>query len=457
MTFERARYNNAGYPVYKRKKSVNDISSSDNQMTRRGFLKILGGAAATAAVGTSVVYKNNESQDVRSDESTVSEKKDEALEQVESFPSSEIFEAQKEGFKQWWTLSFNEVQFLNADGSPVGEPVVLEDVIIEDPVRPGQMQRISVGQKNEFGLLVGGIAGAWLAYHRDMLGLDPAQGEGKIMHNTIEFEEILKETDEPELIKSIKDAAAGGNGVDTMVDIVRYFGMNPDKKVRGDTKERTRAAYLQEAITFHNKVPQEVQNELRRLVVGLAAQESRFNAGLAKNSATAEGIMQLVDAVRKEHGYDPDQKLSFMQEVDVAGKHFSNIYTRVRYWMKNEIVKNEAGDKQTVRRPETYQTLRALFPEGREGDALWQKYFLVPCIINAYNTGSRTIGVCLHEFVASHSKEELQQIAGENPGYDLFTKFTYFARESDTSDSSKNYGKDGATYFVSIAAAAEVL
>ena len=49
MTFDRARYNNAGYPVYKRKKSENDISSSDNQMTRRGFLKILGGAAATSA------------------------------------------------------------------------------------------------------------------------------------------------------------------------------------------------------------------------------------------------------------------------------------------------------------------------------------------------------------------------------------------------------------------------
>ena len=296
-----------------------------------------------------------------------------------------------------------------------------------------------------------------MAYHRDRLGLDLEKGEGKVMHNTKEFEAALKNSTEPELIESIQDAAAGGNGVDSVVDIVRYFGMNDEKKVRGDQEGRTRSEYLQQEITFHNKVPLTVQDELRRLIVGLASQESRFNAGLSKNTATAEGILQLVDAVRKENGYDPEQKLSFVQEVDVAGKHFSNIFTRVKYWMKNERVEKKDGTKETIRRPETYQTLRSLFPEGRSGDELWQKYFLTPCMINAYNTGSRTIGTCLHEFVAAHSIQELQEMAGESPGYDLFTKFTYFARESGASSSSRNYGRDAATYFVSIAAAAEVV
>ncbi len=460
MTFERIGTNNAGYPILERKKKASDTSPATPKISRRGFLKMAGGTAGAMAISTALLQKKEEGilEVAQIESETQSDYQDiEQQEEAEILPSSEAFEAQKEGFKRWWTLSFNEVQFLNADGSPSGEPIALEDVLIEDPVRPGQMQRISVGKKNDSGLIVGGIAGAWLTYHRDRLGLSIEKGEGKLMHNTAEFEKALQNTSEPELIRSIQDAAAGGNGIDSVADIARYFGMNSEKKVRGDSEGRTRAEYLQQEIMFHNKVPQVVQDELRRLIVGLAAQESRFNAGMKKNSATAEGILQLTDDVRNEHGYDPKQRLSFMQEVDVAGKHFSNIYTRVRYWMKNHRIEKEDGTQETISRNDTYTILRSLFPEGRGGDQVWQKYFLTPCIINAYNAGSRTVGTCLHEFVESHTLEELQDIAGENPGYDLFTAFTYFARESGKSSSSRNYRRDAGTYFVSIVAASEVV
>lgn len=440
-------------------RSPKDGKNKSPEMSRRGFMFGAASSAATLA-GMAALY---EKPPVKTEEEEVVEEAKEVLpeavadESVEQLANSAAFEARKEGFKAWWTVSFDEVQFLDASGAPFSNPVKLEDVEVDDPVRQGARQVISVGVKDENGILTGGIAGAWLAYQRDTLALDASLGEGRLKHVTVEFEKALKKKDEPALRASIAQAASGGEGIATLSQMVQYFGMNNEKSVRGDAKKRNRAEYLKQELQLHNKLPQIVQDAVRHYIIGLAAKESGFDAGLSKNSATAEGVMQLIDTVRVEHGHPADMKLSFIQEVDVAGKHFSNIYSRVRHWMKNEIIKNEEGKNETHARPETYATLRGLFPEGRQGDAVWQKFFLVPCMVNAYNAGSWTIGACLHEFVSEHSVDELTAFLGEPPGFDLFEAFTRFARTCDTNQYTQQYGEDAESYFVSIAAASEVL
>jgi len=238
--------------------------------------------------------------------------------------------------------------------------------------------RLAPGALNDNGMLTDNIAGEWLRYVQAQHArkFDISTDALQQRNITQEFEVAVARGDtEPKLRESILDAVNGGNGIETMIDIVRYYGMNPDKVVNGDYQRRTRAQYLHQEITFHTKLPELVQDELRGFIVGLAAQESRFNAGLPKNSATAEGVLQLVDAVREENGHDPSTRLSFVQEVGVCGVHFSNVYSRVEHWMKHELIRNANGGIVEQDRPETYQMLRGLFPEGSEGEQSWQKIF----------------------------------------------------------------------------------
>ena len=436
-----------------------------HKISRRALLALAGNAAVAAGVGLSM-YKGGGPESEVLVENAPGKPAERSVENIEMLPRSESFEAEKLGWQRWWELKYNEVQFVNERGVPVGNPVEFENFVVKR-TRTGADGKpeefdylLAPGAENKEGMLKDNLAPEWIRYVR----ADVARREGcdagqlRIRHITEEFEKaVARGEEEPELRESILAAVHGGNGIESMLDLVAYYGLNKDKAVHGDTLERTRAEYLKQEITFHNRVPKVVQSELRGFIVGLAAQESRFNAGLPKNHATAEGILQLKDEVRKENGHHPEKRLSFTEEVDVAGKHFSNVYTRVRHWMRNELVLNSEGRLEEKERPETYEVLRGLFTDGQEGEEAWQKYFLVPCMVNAYNAGSWTIGACLHEFVAAHSLEELQRLAGEEPGYDLFTHFTHFAKENQANRFTRNYGEDAQAYFISIAGCSEAL
>ncbi len=462
MAFEQSGMNNAGYPTYERKRKKETVQKKPKTMTRRGFLRGAASSAMTAGalggvVGTAFLKESEDREEAMSESE---------MESVEVLPSSESFERERLGWQRWWELRYDQVLFVDESGAPVGQVVDFENFIVQRTRTgaDGQPEEfdylLAPGGLDDSGMLAGNIAGEWLRYveARHAREYDVSTDEISQRNVTQEFESaVSRADDEPELAQSILDAVNGGNGIETMVDVVQYYGMNPEKMVRGDRQERTRSEYLEQEIEFHNRVPQLVQDELRGFVVGLAAQESRFNAGLPKNSVTAEGVMQLKDDVREENGYDPERRLSFREEVDVAGKHFSNIYTRVRHWMQNEIVPQEGGGTVRRERPETYERLRALFGEGQEGEQLWQKHFLVPCMINAYNAGSWTIGACLHALVDAYTDEELREMAGEPVGYDLFRAFTHFAKDCDVNQYTQQYGPDAQAYFFSIAGVTEAL
>jgi hypothetical protein len=453
-------------------------------ISRRNFLAggitaVLGGIAAKA------VWDNG-GLDGKREVAAEPEKNETAAaqESIVNKEQSESFNKEKAGWEQWWLLNYNEVFFVDDNGVVIGNVAPFQTFVVERQ-RTGKDGKpeifeynLAPGELDDNGMLAGNFASEWTRYVKAMYARENniATESLHIRHITEDFESAAQIESEPKLRSSIISAINGGPGVITMLDLVHYFGMNPEKSVPGDDQGRTYAEYLEHEIRFADSVPHIIQKGLVDLVSAQVAKESRFRDDMKKNSKTAWGATQLIDDVRVEYLFtkdlastNPDKKkrkeedkatkkrladtpISFMKQVEIMGKYYSALYGQVQHWMKNELVRNKKGKLVERDRPETYEKLRGLFPDTPEGDAEWQQFFLLPCMVNAYNAGAWTIGASLHEFAAAHSREELLALRGENPGYDLFQAFTRFAKECQANEFTEQYGPDAASYYVSIVA-----
>jgi hypothetical protein len=470
------------------KQKVENTPQGKPLISRRNFIATAGTAAVVGIAGEAVW--NNGGLDDKNEvtaETEIIETTPEVTAKQESIATqeqSESFEKEKAGWEQWWTLDYKEVFFVDDSGTMIGTVAPFETFIV-DRARSGRDGKsevfkysLSPGELDSNGMLAGNIAPEWTRFVKVALAHDNNVAPESLhqKHITEDFEKAVQIKSEPELRSRIISAVNGEPGIGNMLDLVHYFGMNPEKPVPGDYQGRTYSEYLNQEIAFSDNVPHVIQKGLIDLVSAQVAKESRFRDDMKKNSQTAWGAAQLIDSVRVEYLFtkdlastNPDKKkrkeedkatkkrladtpLSFMQQVDVMGKHYSAIYGQVQHWMKNELVRNEEGKLIEQDRPETYKKLRGLFPETPEGDIQWQKFFLLPCMVNAYNAGAWTIGACLHEFAAAHSVEELLTLRGENPGYDLFQAFTRFAKECSANEFTEQYGPDAQSYYVSIVA-----
>ena len=238
--------------------------------------------------------------------------------------------------------------------------------------------------------------------------------------------------------------------IHSIADITRYFGMNPEKTVKGDPRNRTRAQYATDEIMFSDMSPI-LETELRKCVVGLVAKESRFNAGLGENSKTAKQAFQIIDAVRKDNGFEPKANLSFRQEVEVAGKHFSFLAKEVQLLADSKWISKE-GELELVERGENYlEKIRSCFKDNAD----FEKYFLLPATITSYNAGAGRVGEAIAFFVRDHA-EELQSDWQDVTGYDLFMKISEYAYDSNEGLLDE-WGNDVVAYFPSVMAGSKVL
>jgi hypothetical protein len=405
--------------------------SLEHGMTRRKFLSEAANAVAIAGVVNVIpaIHSGNEGA--------------EHISEVQE--SAKEFSNQYNALRDWYNLRFDEVMLTDRDGVVVAGPIPLEDVLDAD----GNVV-VSVGKRDAGGLLVGGISGSWLKYWRIMLGMPQ---DGSVLHVTKDFENFANNKDEPELVDSINNALNGGEGASRLVDVIRYFGFNPNKPVRGDDHDRTRAAYLYSEVKFGGNVPIDVQEQLRYLLIGIAGHESRFNATLTSVSG-AMGILQFIQAVREEYGFEPDHKLTFKEEVDLVGRYMTNSYKRVDYWMLKRKVTSESGDMKTIDKPDTKERLRRVFDDSENN---WLKYFYIPCMVNAYNAGELTIGQALHSFVDAHTDEQLREFAGNGSNYGLFYAFTKYAKIDTYDKYVSNYGSEAQKYTIGVLACADTL
>ncbi len=367
---------------------------TEEQLTRREALKRLGygWAGIAVAIGgakaVESVLKYNEEQ--------------EAMRQ-----RSDEFLAEVSGYEAQVALRFDEVLFVDQTGAPITY-VTMEDFTIE---RDGEPYLLSPGKRDEYGIIEGDIPGEWLDYVRGLLKdlkpeifIDPEADVPRALSVHGQFRAALNYPDEPNLAEKIRTGQ-----VTTYEGIVQYFS---EKPVVG-AENFTRRVYAESQIQFRTweevegkmvGVHPAAQDELRRLIVGLCAQESNFNNGLV-SASDARGIFQiLLEVWEKDYELAEEDFKSLDKQIEVAGKHLSRMYARMQ---------DKAGAL-------AMQQLRAVHGD----EEVLQTEVLVPLTLNSYNAGPDRVGEAVRKYFEIPANRDKRLT-----GRDLFLDIANFAEE----------------------------
>lgn len=364
------------------------------QLTRREALKRL----SYAAVGAAAVVGG-----VKVMESVVEYNKEQEVIQQRS----DEFLAEVGGYEAQTKLRFDEVLFVDQTGAPITY-VTMEDFTIE---RDGEPYLLSPGKRDEYGIIEGDIPGEWLDYVRGLLKdlkpeifIDLEADVPRALSVHGQFRAALNDPDEPNLADKIRTGQ-----VTTYEGIVQYFS---EKPVVG-AENFTRREYVESQIQFRTweevegemvGVHPAAQDEMRRLIVGLCAQESNFNNGLV-SASDARGIFQiLLEVWQKDYELAVDDFKSLKTQIEVAGKHLSRMYARMQ---------DKAGEL-------AMQQLRTVHAD----EEMLQVEVLVPLTLNSYNAGPDRVGEAVRKYFELPANRDKRLT-----GRDLFLDIANFADE----------------------------
>jgi hypothetical protein len=249
----------------------------------------------------------------------------------------------------------------------------------------------------------------------------------------------MKQDDEPALIAGIEAGT-----IRTRLDINRYF----IEKDFQDSGGENRVEYIKNHLTFSGNLAKSavVTAELRRLIPGLCAVESGFDNEVENKGTGAKASFQFLPGTwhdeLKRPAFVKDEELPFAEQVAAVGELFSKAYDRLKYWCYEE---------QNYQGRNYLEDVKALFPSQED----FEKYFFVPCLLNAHNTGEQGMGEVVVAF--AQSKEFFAHMkAGGLNGFDLFHDMTRWAAASKLPQ-LKDYRKDASTYVEKIYAVAPIL
>lgn len=428
------------------------IQNEEIDLSRRNFLKKSGETILTAGViaGTYGLtrgtvnavnslskdisfetkgFDDNHSTQLISDENKslaeINSTNIDKLETVENVKSNERFLQEVGIYEALVHLRKDQVLFVDENNQPVGEPVTLAPFEAlkhdADSAEGGERHLYTPGVLNEAGLIEGGIAGDWLKLVKQQMQKQyPDRKIAHTYHTTIDFEKAYNQSAEPDLVVKI----ANGE-VEEYMDIVRHFA---DKPVVGQ-EQYSRLEYVRDMVKLEG-LPRVIENEIRFLLPGLCAQESKFNAD-AESSVGAKGIMQIMPNTYEFYGGTDDEMKSLVKQVEIAGRFISDLHRQLCHHVGTD----------------NLQKLRRQFSTKED----YQKDLLVPLIINSYNAGA----ACVAEGVSLY----LEHMKGkELPiGKDLFIAIADFAAETKGGKYVSNYGKHAREYVPRIYAQAKAL
>lgn len=199
-----------------------------------------------------------------------------------------------------------------------------------------------------------------------------------------------------------------------------------------------RLEYLRTNFHIPNKnMPHELKDALETVILGIPGEESRFDDTVV-SSADAHTAFQILPSTWEGMGYPPfssyeDGVPPYHLQVEAFGRHIGNIYNEIHT-------------------PETSAQLDQI-QDYFNSEADYHAYFLVPLIINAYNTGGGTMRAAVSAFVASPDFMDMKGVTFE--GYDVFDRLRQVAYESDEG-ALANYQEWSMQYPVSVMAYARV-
>ncbi len=119
------------------------------------------------------------------------------------------------------------------------------------------------------------------------------------------------------------------------------------------------------------------------------------------------------------------------------------MYDRVHYWCYEE---ESYGGRNLL------EEVKALLASQED----FERYFLTPLLVNAYNTGEKGIGVVVQAFVLSGGLAQFTAAGERRAGYDVFQAMTEFGAASDHPELD-DYGPEASTYVQRAYAFAEAL
>lgn len=208
------------------------------------------------------------------------------------------------------------------------------------------------------------------------------------------------------------------------------------KKVVG-ASEFNRKQYVQQEIKFTDwdeetgtGVPPVVQAELRRLMPGLSAKESGFNAALT-SKAGAKGILQFMPETWAHYGGKPEEQKSLKRQVEIAGKFISDLYKQLNHHLGEEVL----------------GVLRAQASD----DESFQRDIMVPLVVNAYNVGAKRMAEAVQLYLERTPLESVPE------GKDLYLAIAEFAKNSKEGRYLAGYQEQSFEYVLKIYALAEAL
>ncbi len=413
-------------------------------MTRRGFGTALFASAATLLAAPSIA-KNWPDDDAHSEGV-----QDVTPEDGEKNPvQSEAFLRSVEKYTALQTLDRASVFFTTDDAGIVGPAVPFQDFVVErgtrinkDGVEEPFFYKLTPAKRNEADTdyVVESIPPEWTEYVKGLHAAEYGVSAAELnqQHVTAEFLAALKQDDEPELIAGIE-----AGSIRTKLDIVQYF----ITKDFGGSNGENRVEYIQSHVAFSGNLEKApvVTTALRELLPGLVAVESGYDNEV-ESKVGAKGSFQFMPGTwqkeLKRAAFTDGKELPFAEQVAAAGELFSKMYDRVQYWCYED--ENYQGRNYL-------EDIKAMFPSQEE----FEQYFLVPCLLNAYNTGEQGMGEVIVAFAQSKPFFAHMKTGGVN-GYDLFHEMTAWAATSELSQ-LQDYRSEASTYVQKIYAVAPLL
>lgn len=391
--------------------------------TRRAFIAGAGAAAVGYGAWRSLPAEPAAAAVVAT-ESVLPDAPESTPETVESEPlRSEQFLSVTAGYEAQYHME-NEVLFVAESGAPVAT-VRIEPI---NGISPGASYDPTLGVVTE------GFSRAWRTAARARVAA--AGGDPSTLRIKTNWNAIRKAVADP-------DEAMTYENTRSIEDVVRYFG---EKPVRA-AEEYSRIEYVRERISFSGNLAKApvVMEALRECIPGLCALESKFNDDVT-SAVGARGIFQMKpDTWHKELGrpeFADGQSVPLTEQVKAAGELFSKMYDRVRYWCYEE---PSYGGRNYL------EEIKAAFASQED----FERYFLVPLLVNAYNTGEKGMGDVVHAFVESGTFHRTFGSAS-HAGFDVFQALSEYGA-AESSGTLGNYGSEASTYVQRVYAFARLL
>ena len=404
-----------------------DRASLGKVFSRR---EVIGGLGIASILGGMAVTEH-----LKRDE----ENKDISKEKEEHFERhySPRFADEMTGYRELYsTLKFDEIMFVDDRGLPIGKPLKIED-----------FDGVSPGSRDQHGIIKGDLNQDWL---------------DKVRKHVCDTEGVLydKAKDRPrqfnllyiarEMVSTLADENIQA---ETYLDIVKAMGA---KEVKGGSG-LSRLEYLHiNGMEDSASIPEQGREEIKFVLPGLAAQESKYVNDVT-SVIGAKGIMQFMprsfrnvqERLLDEGVTRVDNILEFMDQVEAAGKLLE---------MKYEYIRDHAGKELEKIEEEFFASNSIQF----------ERYFLAPVVLNAYNSGEGRMVNCIKLFLETYpNREALKKAIGEYPdgfgldAYLLMTKLSS-AVVGRTEKGRRihriaGYGRDSSQYVVRAYTLAELL